>query len=95
MSESKKQEFTLQLYWDDLSKNFELYASKGLATQYTILIGPVTVEVEVPQNFDVRTARLNAIREQETQLRAEFQKRLTELQRQAQELMAIEMEVSE
>lgn len=84
--------FTLHLYWDELRNDFEIWASANMSSHYSIYVGPVEVEAEVPENFDVRSAKLAHIRAQETKLRAEFQARITELQRQAQELLAIEME---
>lgn len=88
-----KQTFTQHLYWDELRNEFELWASANMSSNYSVYIAPVEVEAEVPDNFDVRAAKLAHIKGQEKKLRAEFQARLTELQRQAQELMAIEMTV--
>lgn len=88
-----KQSFDLHLYWDELRNEFEIWASGNMSSHYTVYVGPVTVEAEVPERFDVRAAKLASIKAQEMKLRAEFQARLTELQRQAQELMALEMTV--
>lgn len=82
--------FTMHLYWDDISHEYELYAAKSMNSRFLLYVGPVEVEALVPEKFDVRAAKLAAIKTEETRLRAEFQARITELQRQASELLALE-----
>lgn len=55
-------------------------------------IGPVEVQAEVPDFFDVRTARIKAKEQELNRVRAEFQARITQIQREINELQAIEME---
>ena len=55
-----------------------------------VLVGPHDFEVELPDDFDPRPAKLAALREQELQIRAEFAKNITDLQAQINKLLAIE-----
>ena len=54
-------------------------------------IGPRDVTVEVPEFQDVRQHQIAALKEQERELRAEFQKRVTEIQTRINNLLALEM----
>lgn len=53
-------------------------------------VQPVTVEAEVPDNFDIRAAKLRDLQAEQAKVRAEMSARITDLQRQINELMAIE-----
>lgn len=55
-------------------------------------VGPVDVQCEVPDNFDIRAAKLRDLQTEQQKVRAEMTKRITELQRQINELQAIDME---
>lgn len=88
----KTQTFQMHLYWDDLNHDFEVWGSDSMKSRYMLYVGPVDVTAQVPEKFDVRAAKLASIRAEEAELRAKFQARITELQREANELMAIEME---
>lgn len=90
----KTQTFSMHLYWDTLNNEYEMYAGRNLNSRYTLYVQPVEVTVEVPESFDVRAAKLASIRAEEAELRAKFQARITELQREANELLAIEMETA-
>jgi hypothetical protein len=54
-------------------------------------VRPVEVECEVPENFDIRAAKLRDLQAEQAKVRAEMTKRITELQRQINELQALEM----
>lgn len=59
-------------------------------------IGPREVEVEVPDEFlDMRGYQVEQLRKKEQDVRAEFSKRITEIQAQIQSLLAIENTVEE
>ena len=49
-----------------------------------------TTTVEVPDDFDPRPQQVAALEAEKQKARAEFQKRITEIDRQIQSLMAIE-----
>ena len=55
------------------------------------LVGPHNFEVECPDDFDPRPQQVAAIDAAINKTRAEFQKRITELQDQRNKLMCLEM----
>lgn len=59
-----------------------------------VYVGPVDVEAEVPDGFDMRSAKLKAKQEELAKVRGEFQARITQIQREINELQAIEMEAA-
>jgi hypothetical protein len=56
-----------------------------------VLVGPHDIVVECPDDFDPRPAKVAAIDAAITQARAEFTKRLNELQEQKNKLLCLEM----
>jgi hypothetical protein len=88
-----KQTFPMHLYWNELSKAFDLFSSNNLTCgSYFVYVGPVEAQAEVPENFDIRAALLKATQAELTKVRAEFTKRITDLTRQINELQAIELQ---
>lgn len=83
---------TVHLYWHEVLQRWVVCTSKDLS-QYGgyIYVKAVEVEIPVPDDFDPRAAKLQTLREEEKRVRAEFQARITELQRQQSELLALEM----
>ena len=53
-------------------------------------VGPVTVECEVPDNFDVRPFQIMALEVERESVRAELGKKLTDIDRRINELLAID-----
>lgn len=49
-----------------------------------------TIEVEVPDNFDPRGAQVESLKRQKQELMADFQARVTEIERQISKLTALE-----
>lgn len=88
---------TLHIYWqEDLfdkerGGKFLLFGSKDMAQYGYIYVSPAVVEVPVPANFDPRAAKLASLQEEERKTRADFTRRITEIQRQIGELLALEM----
>jgi hypothetical protein len=58
-----------------------------------VIVREHSFEVEVPDNFDPRPGQIAALDAKIAQERAEFSKRIMELQEQKQRLLAIEMTV--
>jgi hypothetical protein len=56
-----------------------------------VVVREHSFEVEIPDDFDPRPAQIAALDEQITKTRAEFTKRITELQEQKSRLLCIEM----
>lgn len=89
-----KQTFLMHLYADedfDGNVEFKMHRWEHHDGTFGEYVGPVTVEAEVPDTFDMRAAKLKAKQEELTKVRAEFTKRITEIQRQINELTALEM----
>jgi hypothetical protein len=89
---------TLHIYWqenrydDEKGGKFVLFTSKGTMEQYGyIYVCPVDIEVPEPEGFDPRATKIAFLREEEQRVRAEFQKRITEIQREISQCMALEM----
>ena len=86
---------TQHLYWletpyDESGGRFVLMATNTVGAPF-VYVRPVEVTVPVPHDFNPRAAKLAGLREEEKRVRAEFQARITELQRQQSELLALEM----
>lgn len=54
------------------------------------MVGKTEVTYEVPDNFDFRQVKATAIQKEMNKVRADFQARITELQAQYNECLAIE-----
>ena len=67
--------------WDAQSRNGRVFVKEH------------TTEIEVPDDFDPRPQQVAALEAEKQKARAEFQARVTEIDRQIQSLLAIEHEV--
>lgn len=67
---------------------FVLHGFDGLSIG--TYVGPVEVEAEVPDRFDMHAAKLKDKQAELTKVRAEFTNRITQIQREISELQAIE-----
>ena len=56
---------------------------------------PFTVELELPADFDPRSAQVKALQAEKVKIMAAFQKRCTEIERKISELQAITFEAKE
>jgi hypothetical protein len=94
--------FTMHLYWNKYGTGdntdparFSLWSSDDIGDYYAsahVYVGPVEVQVDVPDDIDPKALELAHIRAQEQKVRAAFAQRMTELQRQANELLALDMD---
>lgn len=64
---------------------FDSYTSDRRA-----LIGPVELDIEVPDGFDPRPVIIEKLREEITEVRANAEKKVRDLDQRIQELLAIE-----
>ena len=62
----------------------------ALSVDGRVFVKEHTTTVEVPDDFDPRPQQVAALEAEKQKARAEFQKRITEIDRQIQSLMAIE-----
>ena len=56
-----------------------------------VMIKPMEIEVDLPDDFDPRPAQIAALKAKQTKAAAEFHARNTEIMRQINELQALEM----
>ena len=56
-----------------------------------VIVMPYTIEVQIPDNFDVRPGLIANLQEQERKALADFQNLVTGIRRQIAELEALEM----
>lgn len=82
------------VYW--LKRSWEEVGAFGFATTkmgnmlgYTDVC-EATIEVEVPDNFDPRASQVATLQRQKVALMAEFQNRVTEIEREISQLTALE-----
>jgi hypothetical protein len=91
-------DFTFYLYQTPYGTveqpTFSLSESRGMEEHGWALMRKEVVTVELPEPEDVRRLKLRALEISEQKLRAEFAARIVELQRQKNELLAIEMEAA-
>lgn len=59
-----------------------------------ITIKPFTLEFDLPDDFDPRGKKIEALKAAKQQLRAAFSARCTEIERQISKLQSIELEVT-
>ena len=58
---------------------------------YTYLFEhPISIEVDIPDDFDMNSAEIDKLRKQKKQVQAEMQMRLTRIDEQINSLLAIE-----
>lgn len=57
-----------------------------------VLVGEQSIEVDVPENFDPRPELIAGLKKKEQQARADFEKLLTDIQRQISQYEAISMD---
>ena len=72
---------------------YELYPfdmSKATYSEGRVLIGIQDVTVEIPESFDIRDGLVKNLEREKKALMAEFNKRVTEIDRQIQTYLAIE-----
>lgn len=95
----KTQKFTAQLHWKRYGSSaegeFSVFISDMSQYGYVLVGEPQEFEYTIPANFDPVAGQLRALDKEETRLRAEFAKRITELQRIRNELLALENNPSE
>lgn len=94
-----KKQFTLHLYHNEFygkgTDAFTVFCSGNMADNHTTYVRPVEVEVDIPEDFDLRAAKLAQLEAEQVKVRAAFQARITEIQREIAKLQALEMEVAQ
>ena len=74
--------------WDD--NKFKIFSCKLDGDESHIYIGSQEVEIDVPDNYDPRPAQIAALQELHKKAAADYQSKVTEIQRRISELQALE-----
>ena len=72
---------------------YEVWPLKIVDSDKLIFVKEIDVDVEVPDDFDPRPARIAALKEKQKQAAADFHAFTTETMRQINELQALEMTI--
>lgn len=81
-----------QYSWEE-KPEFVVFSCKLEDTDYRTYVGEQEVEIEIPDDYDPRAQKIEALKKQQEKITAEFQKSITEIQRRIMELQAIEFVV--
>ena len=71
-------------------KEYRVFSSNTLADNHYTLVGPFSLDYEIPAGFNPTAAKLAALDVEEQKLRAAFNTRICELQEKRSKLQAIE-----
>jgi hypothetical protein len=71
--------------------HFTHYDPRNFKDPKELFVCEHSFTAEVPDNFDPRLSQVDALREEEKKLRAEFTARVTEINARIQSLLALEM----
>lgn len=82
-------EFKTSEYGNDNYHGFFFHALEMSDYGY-INVMPYTIEVEIPDEFDPRSAQIAALEKEKTALRAACQKSITNIERHISELLALD-----
>lgn len=86
--------FEANVFWKkpvfEGQQEFHVFLSKTMEEYGYTFVQTVELELPEPEGFDPRATQLHSLRQQEKKVRAEFQARITDLQRQIGQLLAIE-----
>ena len=75
--------------WEN-EHTFHLFSFKLDNTDSRVYVGEQEIEIEVPDDYDPRSALIAALKEEQTKAAAAYQKTVTDIQRRISELQAIE-----
>jgi len=76
--------------FDHYNEKFTWFPFKSTNDALYLDVGPYPIEVEVPDGFDPRAAQVEALKRQKQAVMADFQKRVTDIERQIAQLTALE-----
>jgi hypothetical protein len=78
-----------QYSWDE-SGLYEVLSFKTANTEHRIYIGEQEIEIEVPEDFDPRAQKIEALQAHKLKVMADYQKTVTEINARISKLQAIE-----
>jgi hypothetical protein len=72
---------------------FRILGSDKMSDQHYTLVGPLSIEYEVPADFNPTAAKLAALEAEKQKVRAAYLERVREIERRIANLQALEMTV--
>lgn len=73
---------------------YDFWQYEGMQSSGYALVAPLTVKVQMPDNFNPNGQFVAALEQQKKKAMAEFQNRITEIDRQISQFQAITMEAA-
>lgn len=86
--------FARQYRWESKPEFDFITLSMDNADEYVKITEPITIEVDVPDSFDIREFQVANLRKQQQELDASYTAKKTELESKIQSLLAIESSVT-
>jgi hypothetical protein len=77
-------------YGYDKEVTYDFATFDSYTSTHRALIGPVSLDIEVPDNFDPRPAIISKLRDEIEEVRADAEKKVRQIDQRIQELLAIE-----
>jgi hypothetical protein len=78
-----------QYSWEKEAR-FQIYSLKIDDTEHMTYVGTREIEIEVPDNYDPRAQKIEALEKQKQKVMAEFHKTVTDINEKISKLQAIE-----
>jgi hypothetical protein len=78
-----------QYSWDE-SGIYEVLSFKTSDTEHRTYVGEQEIEINVPDNYDPRAQKIEALQKHKQKIMADYQKTVTEINARISELQAIE-----
>ena len=84
--------FYTQYSWEEKG-NYEVLSFKPEDTEHRTYVGEQEIEIEVPDEYDPRAQKIDALQAQKLKIMADYQKTVTEINARISKLQAIESAV--
>ena len=81
--------FYTQYSWEEKG-NYEVLSFKPEDTEHRTYVGEQEIEIEVPDEYDPRAQKIEALQAQKLKIMADYQKTVTEINARISKLQAIE-----
>jgi hypothetical protein len=78
-----------QYSWEEKG-NYEVLSFKTADTEHRTYVGEQEIEIEVPDEYDPRAQKIEALQAQKLKIMADYQKTVTEINARISKLQAIE-----
>jgi hypothetical protein len=78
-----------QFSWEQKG-NYEVFSFKAPDTEHRTYVCEQEIEIEVPDNYDPRAQKIEALQAQKLKIMADYQKTVTEINARISKLQAIE-----